>query len=95
MSNKIIKGAIVAAMSAGLVAAASSASAMSHAKSGYKCFGVAKKGKNACGTAKHACAGQATTDYDPKEWVYVKDKKACDKMKAKVADILKKKKKKS
>lgn len=36
-----------------------------------KCYGVAKAGKNDCGTSKHACAGQATTDNDPEEWVYV------------------------
>jgi uncharacterized membrane protein len=37
-----------------------------------KCYGVAKAGKNDCGTAKHACAGQgAKTDNDPAEWKYV------------------------
>jgi uncharacterized membrane protein len=36
-----------------------------------KCYGIAKKGKNGCGTAKHACAGHATTDADPNDWIYV------------------------
>ncbi len=36
-----------------------------------KCAGIAKAGKNDCGTSKHACAGQAATDNDPEEWVYV------------------------
>ena len=36
-----------------------------------KCYGVAKAGKNDCGTATHACAGQAATNKDPNEWVYV------------------------
>ncbi|MGB3621308.1 MAG: DUF2282 domain-containing protein [Ketobacter sp.] len=36
-----------------------------------KCMGIAKAGKNDCGTSKHACAGQASVDSDPEEWVYV------------------------
>jgi uncharacterized membrane protein len=45
-----------------------------------KCYGVAKAGKNDCGTAKHACAGQgAKTDNDPGEWKYVA-KGTCEKM---------------
>ena len=50
-------------------------SAISHeamAKEGFeKCTGVVKAGMNDCGTSKHACAGQATVDGDPEEWVYV------------------------
>ncbi|MBL4865333.1 MAG: DUF2282 domain-containing protein [Pseudomonadales bacterium] len=42
------------------------------AKPGFeKCQGVAKKGMNDCGTTSHSCAGQATTDNDPEEWIYV------------------------
>ena len=42
------------------------------AKKGFeKCYGVAKQGKNDCGTSKHSCAAQATVDSDPEEWVYV------------------------
>jgi len=44
-----------------------------------KCYGVAKAGKNDCGTAKHACAGMAKTDNDPAEWKYVA-KGTCAKM---------------
>ncbi len=41
-------------------------------KEGFeKCYGVAKAGQNDCGTSKHACAGQASKDSDPAEWVYV------------------------
>ncbi len=36
-----------------------------------KCSGIAKTGKNDCGTSKHACAGQAAKDGDKEEWVYV------------------------
>lgn len=44
-----------------------------------KCYGVAKKGKNDCGTSQHACAGQAKINNDPKEWIFV-PKGTCVKM---------------
>ena len=41
-------------------------------KKGFeKCYGIAKKAKNDCGTGKHSCATMASTDGDPQEWVYV------------------------
>lgn len=36
-----------------------------------KCAGIAKAGKNDCGTSKHSCAGQAAKSGDAEEWVYV------------------------
>ncbi|MCM2328123.1 MAG: DUF2282 domain-containing protein [Lysobacter sp.] len=36
-----------------------------------KCYGIAKAGQNDCGTATHACAGQARKDNAPDEWKYV------------------------
>jgi len=36
-----------------------------------KCYGIAKAGQNDCGTAKHACAGEAKVNGDPTEWKYV------------------------
>jgi len=36
-----------------------------------KCYGIAKAGMNDCATATHSCAGQATRDGDPDEWIYV------------------------
>ena len=36
-----------------------------------KCYGIAKAGKNDCGTDLHACAGFATVDSDPVEWIMV------------------------
>ncbi len=38
-----------------------------------KCYGVAKKGQNDCGTATHGCAGKAAKDFDEKEWKNVKE----------------------
>ncbi len=36
-----------------------------------RCYGIARKGLNDCGTHLHACAGQATRDKDPAEWIQV------------------------
>jgi uncharacterized membrane protein len=36
-----------------------------------KCYGVAKAGKNDCGTASHGCAGAAKVDNDPNEWKFM------------------------
>ncbi|MDX2218356.1 MAG: DUF2282 domain-containing protein [Burkholderiales bacterium] len=43
-----------------------------------KCYGIAKKAQNDCGTSKHSCAGKATTDNDPEEWKFVA-KGTCEK----------------
>jgi uncharacterized membrane protein len=43
-----------------------------------KCAGIAKAGKNDCGTSKHSCAGQAAAD-GGEEWVFV-PKGACEKI---------------
>lgn len=46
-----------------------------------KCTGIAKKGKNDCGSTdgRHDCAGKADKDSDPTEWVYV-PKGTCEKI---------------
>ncbi|NJN47971.1 MAG: DUF2282 domain-containing protein, partial [Candidatus Competibacteraceae bacterium] len=44
-----------------------------------KCYGVVKAGKNDCGAPGHSCAGQATADSDPNEWVYLPTG-TCDKI---------------
>jgi uncharacterized membrane protein len=44
-----------------------------------KCGGIAKAGKNDCGTSKHACAGQAAKDGDKEEYVKL-PAGACDKI---------------
>lgn len=41
-------------------------------KEGFeKCAGIAKAGKNDCGTSLHSCAGMAKKDSDKEEWVFV------------------------
>ena len=65
----VMNTALASVIALGLGVAAQNASA---AKAGFeKCAGVVKAGMNDCGTSKHACAGQATADNDPEEWIYV------------------------
>jgi len=49
-----------------------------------KCFGVAKKGQNDCGTSEHACSGHAAKDNDPNEWKSVPEG-TCEKLGGKLA----------
>lgn len=61
--------ALTVAMTVGLLTVSSAAMA---GKPGMeKCMGISKAKMNDCGTSKHACAGQAATDGDAEEWVYV------------------------
>jgi uncharacterized membrane protein len=61
-------------------------------KEGYeKCQGIAKAGMNDCGTSKHGCAGQAATDGDAEEWVYVPEG-TCEKIVGGTVKAAKKKK---
>ncbi len=67
--HALLSTAFSSVLALGLIGAADTAVAQ---KAGMeKCQGVAMAGKNDCGTSKHACAGQAKTDGDPEEWVYV------------------------
>ena len=74
----IVSGAI-----AGLVALATSGVALAQDKPAAaakeKCFGIAKKAANDCGTASHSCAGQSTADNVADEWKFVA-KGSCEKM---------------
>jgi uncharacterized membrane protein len=65
---------------AGLLAAGISGAATAQDKPApkEKCYGIAKKAQNDCGTSKHSCAGKATTDNDPEEWKFVA-KGTCEK----------------
>ncbi len=70
MSQKnLIKTALTSAMAIGLVSVSSAALAGDAAME--KCMGIAKAGKNDCGTSQHACAGMAKADGDAEEWVSV------------------------
>jgi uncharacterized membrane protein len=76
---------IAIASAVGSLLAMGTAAIAGDAASKEKCLGVAEAGKNDCGTASHACAGQAKTDKDPNEWKYV-PKGECEKMGGKVPE---------
>jgi len=79
MSNteQIIKGAIAGLLAAGISAAATQAVAAPG--DNEKCAGVAKAGKNDCGTSKTSCAGSIKTDRDAEAWIFV-PKGTCEKI---------------
>ncbi|APV52246.1 hypothetical protein BWI17_02430 [Betaproteobacteria bacterium GR16-43] len=70
MKQAPLNAAIAGLLALGLSAAVS-AGPVEQPKGSEKCYGIAKAGKNDCGTAKHACAAEAKTDNDPTEWKYV------------------------
>jgi len=76
-SKKIAKAVMVSIVGATLAGGTIAASAAHHKH--VKCYGIAKKGANACATSKHACAGQATKNNDPQEWIYAKKSKCLKK----------------
>jgi uncharacterized membrane protein len=65
---------LVAAAVAGLFALGVHGGALAQDKDQEKCWGVAKAGKNDCGSNKtsHSCAGQSKMDYDPNDFKVVK-----------------------
>jgi uncharacterized membrane protein len=66
-ANLLIHSAI-----ASLIAVSSLTATQAVAADGKeKCYGVAKKGQNDCGTSKHSCSGEAAADNMPDEWKYV------------------------
>lgn len=76
--QKILSIAIGSLLALGL---AGNASAVEQKMEMEKCFGVAKAGKNDCASNKsaHSCAGQATRNNDPMDFVAV-PKGTCDKI---------------
>jgi uncharacterized membrane protein len=72
-----MKNAFLTILTVSLLASAAQALAT---KPGFeKCAGIAKAGKNDCGSNGHACAGQSTRDRDPNDWIYV-PKGTCEKI---------------
>jgi uncharacterized membrane protein len=92
MQNKMIFSTAIASLVA-LSALSGAVQAQDKAAAKEKCFGVAKKAANDCGTAKHSCAGQAAADNLPEEWKYVA-KGSCEKMGGKLKTADKKEEKK-
>jgi uncharacterized membrane protein len=68
-SHPLVHGTLASLIAIGLAGASGLALA---AKGGTeKCAGIAKAGKNDCGTSKSACAGSATADRDVEAWILV------------------------
>lgn len=65
------KKQVITSTLAGLVALGISASPAVLAKKAKmeKCYGIVKKGMNDCNTVQHPCAGHATEDAMPSEWI--------------------------
>ena len=81
-THQAINSAIATLLTLGVVAASMPANAADKAVD--KCFGVAKKGQNDCGTSTHACSGHAKADNDPTEWKNV-PQGTCEKLGGKLA----------
>ena len=75
-TQSILSAAIGSLLVVGLVGNAAAAETKME-----KCFGVAKAGKNDCGSkaAGHSCAGQASKNNDANDFVAV-PKGTCDKL---------------
>ena len=80
---------IITSAIAGLVALSAASGVMAEEKKAEKekCYGVAKKGANDCGTASHACAGQSKNDMAGDEWKYVA-KGTCEGMKGTLKPVV-------
>lgn len=78
-TKKTLQLALGGVVAAGLVGATSPAEAKPKWDGHEKCYGVAKKGQNDCGTSQHACGGKAEKDNDSTEWIYL-PKGTCEKI---------------
>jgi len=76
-NSQILSVAIGGLLALGLAGTASAADS----KKMEKCYGIAKAGMNDCGSKKagHSCAGQASKNSDPYDFVAV-PKGTCDKI---------------
>ncbi len=75
--NQVIRGAITGLLALGSLATAGQV--LAQAGNNEKCAGIAKAGKNDCGTSKSSCAGSISVDRDAEAWVFV-PKGTCEKI---------------
>jgi uncharacterized membrane protein len=79
MSTKMISNAISAVLALGLAGSSYAASneknsmsmTMGNIEGMEKCYGIAKAGRNDCGTASHHCAGESKLDREKEAWMLV------------------------
>lgn len=69
-TEKIVQAVMAALIGTGLTVAATDTLAAAKPPA-EKCYGIVKAKMNDCGTPQHSCAGQAKTDGDPQEWIFV------------------------
>lgn len=72
--SKVLTTAWAAAVGLGLISGADALAVEQE-----KCYGIAKAGKNDCGSKKHGCAGVAKIDGAPDEWLFL-PKGVCEKI---------------
>lgn len=78
--KQTLRLALSGVVAAGLVTIAADSQAAKPKWEGHeKCYGVAKKGMNDCGTSQHNCGGMSTQDDAPDEWIYL-PKGTCEKI---------------
>ena len=68
-TSRLVASAILAA--AALPSLASAGPAPVPTYTSEKCYGVAARRSNDCGTASHSCAGQSAKAKDAASWIYV------------------------
>lgn len=74
----VIAGAIAAAVAA--VKQTTNMSAFDHGgQERERCYGIARAGRNDCGTPTHSCSAQSQSDGDAESWVMV-PKGLCEKL---------------
>eukprot|EP01002_Notosolenus_urceolatus_P000742 NODE_11858_length_397_cov_25.301724_g10717_i0.p1 GENE.NODE_11858_length_397_cov_25.301724_g10717_i0~~NODE_11858_length_397_cov_25.301724_g10717_i0.p1 ORF type:complete len:102 (+),score=13.68 NODE_11858_length_397_cov_25.301724_g10717_i0:89-394(+) len=93
--NKFAKTAIATtgAVAFAMTVAAGTVSADDKKGKKEKCYGVVAKGMNDCASSTHSCAGQASEDKHPEEWMYV-PAGMCERIAGSPQEQKKKKKKK-
>ncbi|MGH7884253.1 MAG: BufA1 family periplasmic bufferin-type metallophore [Thermodesulfobacteriota bacterium] len=87
------KGATLAGVASALLMISVSANAVPDSPTSWeKCAGIAKEGKNDCGSidGKHDCAGHASKSGDSGDWVFVPAGTCGKIVGGKVAEIVKK-----
>ncbi len=75
-SDRIMRSAVATLLALGVAGGAAVAADKADQE---KCAGVAKAGKNDCGTSKGSCAGTARADRDDEAWIFV-PKGTCEKI---------------
>ena len=68
-SEQLVRAAVGGLLALGV--AVGSGQALAAKGDNEKCAGIAKAGKNDCGTSKSSCAGTAKVDGDPEAWIFV------------------------